>query len=211
MRIIGIAGGTGSGKTKLAHQIPDLFPEINTLIISQDAYYKPHPNLSFEARCQLNFDHPDALDFDLMFAQIETLKKGKKVAQPIYDFGSHERCQETQIIHPPKLLIIEGILIFTSPQIRNLMDYKIYVEANPQQRLARRLKRDIEERNRTQEEVLLRYESTLKPMHDTYIEPTKKFADWIMKNNTNTPMPVEEVKARIQSLLNKTKIDEAIV
>jgi uridine kinase len=179
MLIIGIAGGTGSGKTTVVHQIMNELPQAEVGIISQDSYYKQNDNLAYEERALINFDHPRAIDFELLVSQLKDLKAGKTVNQPVYSFVTHNRTEDHVITHPRKVMIVEGILILANPELRDMFDIKIYVHADSDERLIRRLKRDIAERGRDMEEVLNRYQNTLKPMHQQFIEPTKAFADII--------------------------------
>ncbi|OYU84482.1 MAG: uridine kinase [Flavobacterium sp. BFFFF2] len=197
MLIIGIAGGTGSGKTTVVHQIMNELPETEVGIISQDSYYKETQNLSFDERALINFDHPRAIDFDLMVEHLIDLKEGKTIEQPVYSFVTHNRTQDTIVTHPRKVMIVEGILIFTHQVLREMFDVKIFVHADSDERLIRRLKRDISERGRDMEEVLNRYQSTLKPMHQQFIEPTKAFADIIIPNDKYNTVAIDVVRAVI--------------
>ncbi|MBT4918936.1 MAG: uridine kinase [Flavobacteriaceae bacterium] len=183
MLVIGIAGGTGSGKTTVVNQIIQELPEGEVCVISQDSYYKDTSHLSLTDRTKINFDHPKAIDFDLLVAHLKELKKGKAIEQPIYSFVEHNRTKETITTHPKKVIIIEGILILTHTDIRKLFDIKLYVHTDSDERLIRRLRRDMVERGRNLDEVLDRYQNTLKPMHQQFIEPTKEFADIIIPNN----------------------------
>ena len=183
MLVIGIAGGTGSGKTTVVNQIIQELPEGEVCVISQDSYYKDTSNLSLTDRTKINFDHPKAIDFDLLVAHLKELKKWKAIEQPIYSFVEHNRTKETITTHPKKVIIIEGILILTHTDIRKLFDIKLYVHTDSDERLIRRLRRDMVERGRDLDEVLDRYQNTLKPMHQQFIEPTKEFADIIIPNN----------------------------
>lgn len=202
MLIIGIAGGTGCGKTTVVDQITSQLPEPEVGILSQDSYYKDLSHLSFEARCQVNFDHPSAIDFDLLVAHLMALKAGESVHQPVYSFKDHNRTSETLLTQPRKVMIVEGILIMSHPGIRDLFDIKIYVHADSDERLIRRLKRDISERGRDLNEVLERYQTTLKPMHEEFIEPTKAFADIIIPNNRYNTVAVDIVRTIIAEKLS---------
>ena len=201
MLIIGIAGGTGCGKTTVVQQIIDELPKNEVCIISQDSYYKDTSHLSFEERTKINFDHPQAIDFDLLVEHLKELKKGKSIEQPIYSFVKHNRIKETETTHPKKVVIVEGILILTNPSIRKLFDIKIYVHADSDERLIRRLKRDMAERGRDLEEVLNRYQNTLKPMHLQFIEPTKEYADLIIPNNKYNTVAIELMRTIIHQKL----------
>jgi uridine kinase len=203
MLIIGIAGGTGSGKTTVVNQIINQLPENEVTVISQDSYYKATDDLSYEERTKINFDHPRAIDFELLVKQLEELKNGKVIEQPIYSFVTHNRTNDTLKTNPKKVMIIEGILIFNNPDLRDLCDIKIFVHADADERLIRRLKRDIQERGRDLNEVLNRYQDTLKPMHDQFIEPTKNFADMIIPNDRYNTVAIDIVRTVISEKLAK--------
>jgi uridine kinase len=197
MLIIGIAGGTGSGKTTVVHQIMNELPDTEVGVISQDSYYKETSNLSFDERALINFDHPRAIDFELLVKHLKALKAGETIDQPVYSFIQHNRTDDTISTHPRKVMIIEGILILTNPELRELFDIKIYVHADSDERLIRRLKRDISERGRDIDEVLNRYQTTLKPMHEQFIEPSKAFADIIIPNDKYNTVAIDVVRAVI--------------
>ncbi|MDT0688337.1 uridine kinase [Salegentibacter sp. F188] len=202
MLIIGIAGGTGSGKTTVVNQIVEELKNDEVDIISQDSYYQDTSHLSYEDRVKINFDHPKSIDFDLLVNHLKELKAGKSIEEPLYSFTEHNRTGETRTIHPRKVLIVEGILILTHPDIRELFDIKIYVHADSDERLIRRLKRDINERGRDLDEVLWRYQTTLKPMHQQFIEPTKEFADIIIPTNRYNTVAVDIVQTIIKDRLS---------
>lgn len=197
MLIIGIAGGTGSGKTTVVHQIMNELPDTEVGIIAQDSYYKETHNLSFDERALINFDHPRAIDFELLVTHLKALKEGKTINQPVYSFVTHNRTDDTIFTHPRKVMIVEGILILANPELRALFDVKIFVHADSDERLIRRLKRDIAERGRDMTEVLNRYQTTLKPMHQEFIEPTKEFADIIIPNDKYNTVAIDVVRAVI--------------
>ncbi|MCB0375015.1 MAG: uridine kinase, partial [Sinomicrobium sp.] len=197
MLIIGIAGGTGCGKTTVVNQIIRQLPENEVAVISQDAYYSDTSHLSYEERININFDHPRAIDFDLLYQNLKILKTGSPVHQPVYSFVKHNRTQDTILIHPRKVVIVEGILIFTHTELRELFDIKIFVHADSDERLIRRIRRDIDERGRDITEVLQRYQDTLKPMHQQFIEPSKEYADIIIPNNKYNTVAVDIVKTII--------------
>lgn len=201
MLIIGIAGGTGCGKTTVVDQIVNELPHGEVGVISQDSYYKDLSHLTYEERSKINFDHPKAIDFELLAEHLTLLKAGRTIDQPVYSFVEHNRTGDTLRTHPRKVMIVEGILILTHPDIRNLFDIKIFVHADSDERLIRRLKRDIHERGRDLDEVLNRYQTTLKPMHDQFIEPTKEFADIIIPNNRYNTVAVEIVRTIINQKL----------
>lgn len=199
MLLIGITGGTGCGKTTVVNQIIEELPSGQVSVISQDSYYKDLSHLSYEERTKVNFDHPKSLDFDLLKDHLSQLKEGKTIMQPTYSFVEHNRLPVTIHIAPCKVLIVEGILIFSHPDLRNLFDIKIYVHADSDERLIRRIKRDISERGRTIEEVLNRYQTTLKPMHQEFIEPTKEYADIIIPNNRHNKVAIDIVKTIVHN------------
>ncbi|MBQ0735604.1 uridine kinase [Aquimarina celericrescens] len=202
MLIIGIAGGTGCGKTTVVNQIVNELPENEVCVISQDSYYKDTSHLTYEERVKINFDHPQSIDFELLGKHLAALRKGETIDQPVYSFVEHNRTKETHSTKPSKVIIVEGILILTNPQIRDMFDIKIYVHTDSDERLIRRLKRDIAERGRDMDEVLDRYQNTLKPMHQQFIDPTKEFADLIIPNNNYNNVAVDIVRTIIKERLN---------
>jgi uridine kinase len=201
MLIIGIAGGTGCGKTTVVNQILNELPEGEVGVISQDSYYMDTSHLSYEERVKINFDHPRSIDFNLLAKHLKKLKAQKPVHQPVYSFVKHNRTGDTILTHPRKVMIVEGILILTNPELRDMFDIKIFVHADSDERLIRRLKRDIAERGRDLDEVLSRYQNTLKPMHDQFIEPMKEFADIIIPNNKYNTVAVDIVRTIINERL----------
>lgn len=201
MLIIGIAGGTGCGKTTVVNQILNELPKGEVGVISQDSYYTDTSHLKYEDRIKMNFDHPRSIDFELMVAHLHELKKEKPINQPVYSFVEHNRTKDTILTHPRKVMIVEGILILTNPELREMFDIKIFVHADSDERLIRRLKRDISERGRDIEEVLWRYQNTLKPMHDQFIEPMKEFADIIIPNNKYNTVAIDIVRTIINEKL----------
>lgn len=201
MFIIGIAGGTGCGKTTVVNTIVEQLNSDDIVVISQDSYYKDTSHLSFEERVAINFDHPRSIDFDLLVQHVKTLKKDTAVKQPVYSFVEHNRTGETVFTEPKKVLIVEGILIFNNQELRDLFDLKLFVHADSDERLIRRMKRDIGERGRDMNEVLDRYQNTLKPMHQQFIEPTKEFADLIIPYNNYNAVAIDVVKTIINNLI----------
>lgn len=201
MLIIGIAGGTGCGKTTVVNTLIDQLPEGEVVVISQDSYYKDTSHLTYNYRVKINFDHPRSIDFELLVAHLKELKKGNSIEQPVYSFVNHNRTGDSILTKPRKVIIVEGILILTNPEIRELFDIKIFVHADSDERLIRRLKRDIAERGRDIDEVLTRYQTTLKPMHEQFIEPMKEYADIIIPNNRYNIVAVDIVKTIIAERL----------
>lgn len=202
MLIIGIAGGTGCGKTTVVNQIINELPQDEVGVISQDSYYKDTSHLSYEERTKINFDHPRAIDFDLLSEHLTMLRNGETIQQPVYSFVTHNRTKDTIQTHPRKVMIVEGILIFSNPDILDLFDIKIFVHADADERLIRRIRRDIAERGRSIDEVLNRYQTTLKPMHQQFIEPTKSFADIIIPNDKRNSVAVDIVRTVIAERIN---------
>tara|TARA_R110002049_G_scaffold307773_2_gene509416 strand:+ start:4164 stop:4769 length:606 start_codon:yes stop_codon:yes gene_type:complete len=201
MLIIGISGGTGCGKTTVVNQILNELPAGEVGIILQDSYYKDTSHLTYNDRVEINFDHPRSIDFELLTAHLNELKKRNAISQPVYSFVEHNRTGDTVLTHPRKVMIVEGILIFTHPELRDLFDIKIFVHADSDERLIRRLKRDITERGRDLDEVLTRYQTTLKPMHNQFIEPTKEYADIIIPNNKHNTVAIDMVRTIINQKL----------
>ena len=199
--IIGIAGGTGSGKTTVVNQIINELPPDEVCVISQDSYYNATDNLTYDQRSKINFDHPRAIDFDLLVEHLKELKENKIIEQPVYSFVTHNRTKDTIKTHPRKVIIVEGILIFNNKELRDLCDIKIFVHADADERLIRRVKRDITERGRDINEVLTRYQDTLKPMHQEFIEPTKNYADIIIPNDRYNTVAIDIVRTVISERL----------
>lgn len=202
---IGIAGGTGSGKTYVATELQKADPT-KVLILSHDNYYKNHDDIPLEQRKTLNYDEPAAIDGELFVQHLAALKRGEAIEMPMYDFGTHTRESETRRIEPLPVIIIEGILILTDPRVRELLDLTIFVDVEPDIRLARRLERDVGTRDRTFQESLNQYLISAQPMHDKYVEPGKDEADLIINNNRGTKElqdALETVRARIEEVLGK--------
>ena len=195
--VIGIAGGSGSGKTTLMKNLIDKFGDVIT-VLSHDNYYKRHDELSYEERCQLNYDEPGAFDTSLMIYQLDQLRHSQPIDCPVYDFTVHNRSNETIRIVPERVIIVEGILIFESAPLRQLMDIKIFVDADADVRLCRRIKRDVNKRGRSLESVLTQYQQTVKPMHEKYVEPTKKYADLVVPEGGKNLVALELIEGRIR-------------
>lgn len=202
MLIIGIAGGTGCGKTTVVKQIVDELPKDVVGVISQDSYYNDLAHMTKEERGAVNFDHPNSIDFELLISHLEQLKAGRSIEKPKYSFVEETRLDETELTHPRKVMIVEGILVLSNPKLRELFDIKIFVHADSDERLIRRLQRDIKERGHDLEKVLFRYQSAVKPMHDQFIEPSKEFADIIIPNNHYNTVAVDIVRTIINNKLD---------
>lgn len=195
--VIGIAGGSGSGKTTLMKQLVERFGN-NVSVLSHDNYYKRHDELSFEERAVLNYDEPGALDTSLLVYQLDQLRHGVAIDCPVYDFAQHNRSDDTIHVEPEKVIIVEGIMIFVDPDLRNLMDIKIFVDTDADIRLCRRIKRDVTKRGRSLESVITQYKQTVKPMHEMYVEPSKKFADLVVPEGGKNQVALDMIEGRIQ-------------
>ena len=200
--VVGIAGGTGSGKTTLAEVILKSMGFEKIAYIPHDAYYRDQKHLPFEARAKVNYDHPDSLETELMINQIRLLLDGKAIEMPVYDFTTHSRKAEAVHIEPKQVILVEGILIFTEKDLRDLFDVKIFVDTDPDIRFIRRLTRDIEERGRTVQSVIDQYLRTVRPMHLEFVETSKRYADIIVPEGGLNVVALDMVIARLQSLLN---------
>ena len=195
--VIGIAGGSGSGKTTLMKRLVERFGN-NVSVLSHDNYYKRHDELSFEERAVLNYDEPGALDTSLMVYQLDQLRHGVAIDCPVYDFVQHNRSDETIHVEPEKVIIVEGIMIFVDPDLRSLMDIKIFVDTDADIRLCRRIKRDVNKRGRSLESVITQYKQTVKPMHEMYVEPSNKFADLVVPEGGKNQVALDMIEGRIQ-------------
>ncbi len=200
--VIGIAGGTGSGKTTLMKNLINRFGDVIT-VLSHDNYYKRHDDLTYEERSNLNYDEPAALETDLMAIHLDKLRQGESILCPVYDFTVHNRSDETILVVPKKVIIVEGILIFENKPLRDLMDIRIFVDTDADVRLCRRIKRDVNKRGRTLESVLLQYQQTVKPMHDQYVEPSKKFADIVVPEGGKNLVALDMIIGRIARHLER--------
>lgn len=201
MFIIGIAGGTGCGKTTVVKKIIQNLGDRQVAVIAQDSYYRDNSQISLEERQKINFDHPDSLEFPLLVEHIRLLKRGESINQPTYSYLTCTRNQETVHVVPTKVIIVEGILIFTHEPLREILDLKIYVDADPDDRLSRVIYRDITERGRTVDVVLDRYHKTVKPMHLQFIEPTKRYADLIVPQGGNNKVAINLLTTIIKQRL----------
>ncbi len=189
--IIGIAGGTGSGKTTVVRKIVESIPKNEVSVLSQDAYYKDNSHLPMEERMEINFDHPNSLEFDLLIENIKQLKENQPVNQPIYSYVTCTRSEETTIVQPRKVIIVEGILVLTNPELRDLFDIKVFVHADADERLMRVIIRDLEERGRSVNKTLERYEKSVRPMHLQFIEPSKSYADLIVPQGGKNKVAID--------------------
>ncbi len=194
--VIGIAGGSGSGKTTLMKNIVAQYGD-NITVLSHDNYYRRHDDLTYEQRCELNYDEPAALETDLMARQLDQLRQGIAIDCPVYDFTQHNRSDETIRIEPQKVIIVEGILIFENKPLRDLMDIRIFVDTDADIRLCRRVRRDVNKRGRTLESVLAQYQQTVKPMHEKYVEPSKAHAHIIVPEGGKNLVALDMIMGRI--------------
>lgn len=201
--VIGVAGGTGSGKSTLVKRLQETFVGDEVVTLSHDFYYKAYPNMTFEERTKLNYDHPQSFDTDMLAEHVKLLKEGVPIDRPVYSFVEHNRMPETVPMLPSKVLIVEGILIFENKELRDLMDIKVYVDTDADLRLARRILRDVSQRGRSMESVINQYVNTVKPMHEEFVEPSKKYADVIIPeggfNSVAVAMLIENIRSLIRS------------
>lgn len=199
--IIGIAGGTGSGKSTLANRLVENFGKDEISIIRHDNYYRSQNHISYDERVSVNYDHPNAFESELLCKHIHELKQGKSVHVPIYDFTKHTRSEETIVIHPAPVIIIEGILIFSEPKLCDMMNIKVFVDTDADVRVLRRINRDVRKRGRTLESVISQYLATVKPMHEQFVEPSKRKADIIIPEGGKNMVALEMLVQRIKSIL----------
>lgn len=200
--IIGIAGGTGSGKTTLTRHLKDKFGN-DVSVVYHDNYYKRNDHLTYEERCKINYDAPEAFDTELMIEHISALREGKSVDCPVYDYSQHNRSNDTVTVESAKVIIIEGILVFQNRKLRDLMDIKIFVDTDADERIMRRIQRDVCERGRAIESVISQYRTTVKPMHEKYVEPSKKYADVIVVGGGENLVATDMLCTRISQHINK--------
>jgi len=200
--IIGIAGGSASGKTSVAERLFAKNKSESIAMIRLDDYYHQHSGMTYEERSQINYDHPDSFDFKLLQSDLEKLKSGKSIEKPIYDYSIHNRSDKTEVIKPVDVIILEGILTFVEPAIRDLCDIKIFVDTPDDIRFIRRLRRDVDERKRTVESIISQYLATVRPMHIQFVEPTKKFADIIIPWGGQNPIVIDIISSKISSIIN---------
>ena len=198
--IIGIAGGTGCGKSTMIRKIKEEFND-EISILSHDFYYKQHNDIPFEERKKINYDHPNAFDTDIMIGHIRELAKGNAIERPVYDFTIHNRVDETVRVEPARVIVVEGILIFENKELRDLCDIKVYIDTDADVRIIRRILRDVNERGRTLDNIVQQYLTTVKPMHDEFVEPSKRYADIIVPEGGFNKVALEMLNERIHALL----------
>ena len=200
--VIGVAGGTGSGKSTLVKRLQEAFAGADVVTLCHDYYYKAHPELSYEERTKLNYDHPAAFDTDMLVDHVKALKANVAIEHPVYSFVDHNRTEEKVAVKPSKVIIVDGILIFDNKELRDLMDIKVFVDTDADIRLARRILRDVRERGRSMESVIDQYTTTVKPMHEEFVEPSKKHADVIIPeggfNSVAVAMLIENIRSIIK-------------
>lgn len=207
--VIGVVGGTGSGKTTVARAILDALGGLDAVLVDQDAYYRDLAHLPLEQRARVNFDHPDAFDLDLLVEQLGRLAAGEPIRKPTYDYAQHTRAAETIPVEPRDVVIVEGILLFTDARLRALFDIKVFVDVEPDVRFIRRLLRDIAERGRTVETVIQQYLSTVRPMHLEFVEPTKRWADLIIPEGGHNRIGIEMLQARVEREIARRRAGRA--
>ena len=203
--IIAVSGGSASGKTTVVEEILEKLNEDDVLIIRHDDYYEDQSHLKLEERFLTNYDHPDSLDNDLLYNDLKALIEGKTISKPIYDFVNHTRSDVCEELSPKKVIILEGILILTDERIREMSDIKLFVQLDDDLRFIRRLERDIKERGRTVESVISQYLKTVKPMYHQFVQPTKRYADVIIPNDTKHDVAVDIIVSKIHSILNEKR------
>ena len=201
--VIGVAGGTGSGKSTLVKRLQEAFKDDDVATLCHDFYYKAHPELTYEERTKLNYDHPAAFDTDMLVEHIRALKSQVPIEHPVYSFVEHNRTDERILVKPSKVIIVDGILIFEHKELRDLMDIKVFVDTDADLRLARRIMRDVCERGRTRQSVIDQYTTTVKPMHEEFVEPSKRYADVIIPEGGFNSVAVGMLIENIRSLINK--------
>ncbi len=208
MLIIGIAGGSGSGKTTVVNKIVEALPKDSVAVVSQDAYYYDNGGLSLEEKLKINFDHPNSIEWPFLIKHIQRLQQGEDIEMPIYSYVACSRAKETQIIKPREVIIVEGILILTNSKLRKLLDVKLFVSTDSDDRLMRIIRRDIQERGRNYDDALTHYSAFVKPMHQQFIEPTKLFADVIIPQGGNNKVAIDMVVSQIKLNLKELEYEK---
>jgi uridine kinase len=199
--VVGVAGGTGSGKTTVAKRIAEAVPSHLCGVLAHDHYYLDRPDLTYEARCQLNFDHPESLETSLLVEHVKALRCGETIEAPTYDFKEHRRSSVVRKIAPTPIVVVEGILLFTEPELRSEMDLKIFVDTDADIRILRRIRRDMEQRGRSFESIREQYKNTVRPMHLQFVEPSKRWADIIIPEGGKNTVALDLVVSKVRSLL----------
>ena len=199
--VVGIAGATGSGKTTVARRLTEALPRGSVALMQHDSYYRDRSDLSYEARCELNFDHPDSLETSLMVEHLQHLRAGKAVRIPIYDFTTHRRLADTHRLEPGAVVVVEGILVLADPDLRAMLDIKVFVDTDADIRVFRRIRRDIEQRGRSFESVRRQYYSTVRPMHQQFVEPSKRWADIIMPEGGHNQVALDLLVAKLRTVI----------
>ena len=198
--VVGVAGGTGSGKSTVAERIVEAVPPDKVSILQHDNYYRDRPDLSYEERCQLNFDHPDSLETELLIEHLERLKAGASIAMPVYDFKTHRRSEDTIPVEPRPVIVVEGILVFVDERLRALMDLKLFVDTPADIRVFRRIRRDLEHRGRTFASIREQYYASVRPMHLQFVEPSKSYADLIIPEGGRNRVALDLILAKLHSI-----------
>jgi uridine kinase len=201
--IIGIAGGSGSGKSTVAHKVAAALSWASVAFLDMDAYYRDHSHLSLDERRRVNWDHPETFDYDLLISHIELLQAGSPIAKPVYDFLTHTRAPESQHVEPADVVVLDGILLFVDSRVRDLCDVKVFVDADADVRLIRRIRRDMAARGRPLDEILEQYLTTVRPMHQEFVEPSKRYADVIVPRGGHNAIAIEMIVAKIQRRLHE--------
>ncbi|WP_334116254.1 uridine kinase [Ligilactobacillus sp.] len=206
--IIGVTGGSGSGKTSVSRAIFDSLNGHSLLMIQEDSYYKNQDDISFEERVKVNYDHPNAFDTDLLIEQLEDLLEWKSIDIPVYDYVQHTRSKQIVHVEPKEVIIVEGILVLNDPRLRDLMDIKIFVDTDDDIRIIRRIQRDLEERGRSLQSVIDQYLSTVKPMYHQFIEPTKRYADIIVPEGGENQVAIDILVTKVRDIINRTNVND---
>ena len=206
--IIGVTGGSGSGKTSVSRAIFDSLNGHSLLMIQEDSYYKNQDDISFDARVKVNYDHPNAFDTDLLIEQLGDLLEWKAIDIPVYDYVQHTRSKKTVHVEPKEVIIVEGILVLNDPRLRDLMDIKIFVDTDDDIRIIRRIQRDLEERGRSLQSVIDQYLSTVKPMYHQFIEPTKRYADIIVPEGGENQVAIDILVTKVRDIISKTDVND---
>lgn len=206
--IIGVTGGSGSGKTSVSRAIFDSLNGHSLLMIQEDSYYKNQDDISFDERVKVNYDHPNAFDTDLLIEQLGDLLEWKAIDIPVYDYVQHTRSKKTVHVEPKEVIIVEGILVLNDPRLRDLMDIKIFVDTDDDIRIIRRIKRDLEERGRSLQSVIDQYLSTVKPMYHQFIEPTKRYADIIVPEGGENQVAIDILVTKVRDIISKTNVND---